>query len=68
MRARKKTPKAPSSKGADLTGHYHSRVAPARKSLSLHEFLSQSPLADLDFEQEPCKFLERPNSSGESLC
>jgi antitoxin Phd len=29
------------------------RLLPAQKSLTLHEFLSQSPLNDLDFEREP---------------
>ncbi len=55
MRERKKALKASVSKESSLARHYHSRVAPAQKSLSLHEFLPQSPLADLDFEQEPYK-------------
>jgi antitoxin Phd len=29
------------------------RISPPQVSLSLHEFLSQSPLRDLDFEREP---------------
>ncbi|MGA7952085.1 MAG: type II toxin-antitoxin system Phd/YefM family antitoxin [Gloeobacterales cyanobacterium] len=29
------------------------QISPAQESLSLHEFLSQSPLSDLDFEHEP---------------
>jgi antitoxin Phd len=29
------------------------RISPLQGSLSLHEFLSQSPLSDLDFEREP---------------
>jgi antitoxin Phd len=29
------------------------RISPTQGSLSLHEFLSQSPLSDLDFEREP---------------
>jgi antitoxin Phd len=29
------------------------RLLPVQRSLSLHEFLSQSPLSDLDFEREP---------------
>ncbi len=29
------------------------QISLAHKSLSLHEFLSQSPLSELDFEREP---------------
>jgi antitoxin Phd len=36
-----------------ISAEEFARISPAQESLSLHEFLSQSPLSDLDFEREP---------------
>jgi antitoxin Phd len=36
-----------------ISAEEFARILPAQKSLSLHEFLSESPLSDLDFAREP---------------